>query len=214
MSKIAVFQEEQNIHVDGKIGPETFRQFMSTFKLTSIQCAHFLGQLHHETGGFTKDTESLNYSVLGLRSTFAYYKNRPKEASEDGRTWHKKADQETIANKVYWDKNRTIPHQLGNIAWGDGWKYRGRGAIQLTGLWNYTEFGEWVEDFLVVDQPNLVVSEYYWHSALWYFEKRNIWKRVTGVSIKEIEIVTKLINGGLNGLEERINLTRMYNKIS
>lgn len=213
MKKIIEFQIKENIHNDGVIGQQTFGQFMSTFELTPIQCAHFLGQLHHETGGFTKDTESLNYSVFGLKNTFSYYKNRPTEAQEDGRTWYKKAEQETIANKVYWDINRSSAFKLGNTEWGHGWLFRGRGAIQLTGQWNYQEFADWKEDQKIVFHPNLVATKYYWDSALWYFEKRNIWRKMEGVDIKHIESVTKAINGGLNGFDDRLKWTRYYAKL-
>src|SRR5690606_38536825 len=151
---------------------------------------------------FKRDTESMDYSVSGLKSTFSYYKNRPKEAQEDGRTWYKKADQETIANKVYWDKNRSKVYKLCNAEWGDGWSYRGRGSVQLTGLWNYQEFADWLENQSIINNPELVATKYYWQSALWYFEKRNVWSKMKGVSIKDIEAVTKAINGGLNGFDD------------
>lgn len=213
MKKIFEFQTNNYIHADGIIGKQTFAMFMEVFEMTEIQCAHFLGQLHHETGGFKRDTESMDYSVSGLKSTFFYYKNRPKEAQEDGRTWYKKADQETIANKVYWDKNRSDVYRLGNVEWGDGWAYRGRGSVQLTGLWNYQEFADWLENQTIINNTELVATKYYWQSALWYFEKRNVWQKMKDVSIKSVESVTRAINGGLNGFDDRVLYTKKYAKI-
>jgi len=205
------FQIKNDLYIDGIIGKQTVKKMGDVFGIYNNNLAHFLGQFHHETAGFTKHTESLNYSVARLQATFPYYRNRPKEAQEDGRTWYKKADQETIANKVYWDKNRSSAYRLGNENWGDGWKYRGRG-FQLTGKWNYEGFSE-DNGVDAVLWPEIVAGEYFWESGLWFCRKRNVFRHTGAVTINSITEVTKLINGGTNGLEDRIKWTRYYESI-
>lgn len=202
------FQIQHDLYIDGIIGKNTVAKMGEVFGIYHNNLAHFLGQFHHETAGFTKHTESLNYAVSGLQATFSYYRNRPKEAQEDGRTWYKKADQETIANKVYWDKNRSASYRLGNENWGDGWKYRGRG-FQLTGKWNYDGFSE-EYGVDVVNNPEMVASTWFWESGLWFFRKKNIFRETGTITIAGITAVTKRVNGGTNGLEERIKWTRYY----
>lgn len=210
MKKIVEFQAEKGLHPDGIIGRNTLNKFKETLLLSNVQLAHFLGQLHHETGGFKHDTENLNYTVQGLINTFSYYQRNVSEAKSDGRTWYRKANQETIANKVYWDENRSRSHWLGNKNWGDGWKYRGRGAIQLTGYYNYEAFAIWMGDWDILDHPDKVAKEHYWMSAIYFFNQKELWGIAKDVSIKTISEVTKKINGGYNGLQDRIRYTQYY----
>lgn len=202
------FQIQHDLYIDGIIGRQTVAKMGEVFGIYNNNIAHFLGQFHHESKGFTATHENLNYAVAGLQATFSYYRNRPKEAQEDGRTWYKKADQETIANKVYWDKNRSASYRLGNENWGDGWKYRGRG-FQLTGKWNYEGFSE---EYGVdaINSPEIVSGSMFWESGLWFCRKRNVFRHTGVVTIESITAVTKIVNGGTNGLEDRIKLTRHY----
>lgn len=211
MKKIIEFQKSEGLVPDGLIGINTLNKFKNKLLLSNIQLANFLGQLTHETNGFKSDTESLNYSVNGLINTFGYYRNHRNEAYNDGRIYLiKKANQEVIANKVYWDENRTPSHKLGNKNWGDGWKYRGRGAIQLTGYYNYSRFAIWQGDLDIIDNPDLVASKYYWESAIFFFNSNKLWSKCNDVSINSITSLARAINGGINGLEERIVKTRYY----
>lgn len=213
MKKIIEFQESQGLVPDGIIGIKTLLKMKAVFLIfTDIQLANFMGQLHHETSGFTKDTESFNYSVQGLKNTFSFYRRFPNLAWEHGRTWIKKADQEAIANNVYYDGNRDRKYKLGNTSWGDGWKFRGRGAIMVTGKTNYIEFGKYLGVFLV-NFPEDVATKYYWKSALWYFDTRKLWGIANSINVKSITELTKRINGGLNGLEDRIKWTKHYYQI-
>ena len=213
MRKIIEFQENEGLAPDGLVGIKTLSKFKERFLLSNIQLANFLGQLHHETGGFKYDTESLNYSVQGLIDTFSYYQKNRNEASNDGRTWFRKANQETIANKVYWDENRSPSHYLGNKKWGDGWKYRGRGAIQLTGYYNYQRFAIWQGDLNIQDNPEEVASKYYWESAIFFFNSNKLWNYCNDISLDSIRRLTRRINGGFNGFEDRAKMTRHYYKI-
>lgn len=209
MKKIIEFQKESGLAADGIIGAMTLNALGNRLGLSKIRLSNFMGQLHHETGGFKYDTESLNYSVTGLKKTFSYYRSHPMEAWADGRSLIHKADQETIANKVYWDNNRERSHWLGNKSWGDGWKFRGRGAIQITGRYNYADFQNYVGYDLML-YPDKVATDLYWESALWFFEKKSLWKLADSSTIKSITQLTKAINGGLNGIDDRIRMTRYY----
>lgn len=102
--------------------------------------AYILATAYHEVGGkMQPDTESLNYDVAGLLKTFSRERISSADAQKYGRTATRAANQEAIANIVYggdWGRKN-----LGNLKWGDGWRYRGRGLPQTTGLSNYTKFG-------------------------------------------------------------------------
>jgi putative chitinase len=212
MKKIKEFQQEYGLVSDGIIGPITLRAMQSKIGVSDVQIANFMGQLHHETGGFKHDTESLNYSATGLISTFSYYRSHKMEAWKDGRTLLHKADQETIANKVYWDVNRSSGYLLGNKLWGDGWKYRGRGAIMITGKYNYRGFNNWI-GYGVLENPEIASTELYWESAMWYFEKNKLWGLSEKMTFKSMSDLTRGIQGGLRGLDERIRMTRYYAKM-
>ena len=113
---------------------------------------------------------------------------------------------ERIANKVYADR-------LGNgdEASGDGWLFRGRGAIQLTGRFNYQKFSVYVDDFSIMRDPDPVADKYAFNSAMFFFRESKVWDLCDGgLHDDDIKQVTKKINGGYNGLDERIELTRKY----
>jgi len=147
----------------------------------------FLAQVMHESGGFKFLSENLNYSAAALMRTWGsrFPDNDTAEKFEH--------NPEKIANKVY-------SGRMGNIEEGDGWKYRGRGLIQLTGRENYANFGHNVGvDFL--SNPDLLTTpEYATLSAGWYWNKRNLNELADKM---DVEGITKKINGGVNGLEDR-----------
>jgi len=213
MKKIKEFQKEYNLVADGILGYNTISKFKQVYNLNNFQVAHFLGQLHHETAGFTRDTESLNYSPTGLINTFSYYRNRKTEAYIDGRTYLSKANQKAIANKVYADQNRSEAYKLGNTQSNDGWNFIGRGAIQLTGYNNYASFGEWMYNFEILFRPELVATKYYWKSAIFFFETNNIWSLCNNVSEAKINSVTRKINKSTNSYKERVKLVQKYYSI-
>lgn len=213
-NKIVEFQKNNGLVADGIIGRNTMNKMMDVFKIDSIEStAHFVGQLAHETANFKKSVESLNYSVSGLISTFSFMRKNPLYAKKYGRiNGVQKADQVAIANLVYDDANRSPKYKLGNVEPGDGWKFRGRGAIMITGRNNYEAFFKWLG--LCVDtDPDLVESKYYWETALWFFEKNKVWWHTNAVTFFNCKMVTKIINGGDNGLSHRWNLTEQYYSI-
>ena len=116
--------------------------------------------------------------------------------------------QEMIANMVYGGRMGN-----GDKNSGDGWRYKGRGFIQLTGKINYKAFGDYIGVNVCAD-PNLIAIKYPLSSAAWYFEKRKIWQVCDeGIDIETIKKVTKLVNGGYNGLEDRISKTNIFYKL-
>jgi len=159
---------------------------------TSIRLTHFLSQCAHESGGFKLIMENLNYSTKGLLTIFPKYF---KDASL-AETYNRKP--EKIASRVYGNRMGN-----GDESTGDGWRYRGRGYIQLTGKGNYIEFDSFVEDD-IIKNSDLVATKYPLLSAAWFFNKNGI-NIVSdrGAEVEVVKSVTKKVNGGFNGLQDR-----------
>lgn len=182
---------------------EQIPQITEKFGLNSpIRLAHFLSQCAHESGNFKAVTENLNYSSKGLRSIFGKY------FKDDASTKGFERKPEKIANKVYASRMGN-----GDEASGEGWKFRGRGYIQLTGKDNYIQFDKAVEDDILAN-PDLVATKYPLMSAAFFFEKNNLWKICDGGADKEDVIaLTKRINGGTHGLEDRLAKFNVFNSL-
>lgn len=192
-------QEKIGAKADGSFGPATLKAAMAYFKMSPERAAHFFGQTSHETGGFNIFTENLNYSASGLQTIFGKY--FPGNLEESYARQPVK-----IASRVYADRMGN-----GNEASQDGWKFRGRGALQTTGKNNYKEFSEYLKKPEILTNPDLVATLYAFESALFFFEKNNVWKLTDkGVNDATILSVTKAINGGTHGLEDRSSLTKRY----
>jgi len=173
---------------------------MEKFEITSnLRLAHFLAQCSHESGDFRLVNENLNYSARGLRATFPKYFPTDEIAKQFER------QPEKIANRVY---NSRMGN--GNESSGDGWSFRGRGYIQLTGKSNYKEFSDFIgED--CVENPDLVANKYPLTSAGFFFNKNNLWLICDrGDTNEVVTSVTKRVNGGTNGLEDRIAKFKKY----
>lgn len=156
---------------------------------TPIVQAHFLSQISHESGKFRFTSENLNYSADGLMKIFGKYFMSPSFANEYAR------NPEKIANRVYGNRMGN-----GDEASRDGWRYRGRGLIQLTGKDNYTAFSKFMEDPEILENPDKVAEpEYAALSAAWFFKTR-VYATAEAGTVKD---VTKKINGGTIGLEDR-----------
>ena len=166
---------------------------------TPLRLAHFLAQCGHESGGFKVVKENLNYGAKGLRSIFGKY--FPTDAL--ALAYERKP--EKIANKVY--ANRMLN---GDEASGDGYKFCGRGYIQLTGKENYTNFGKAIGVDLTAT-PDLVATQYPLLSAAWFFHKNGLHKLSdTGATEAAVTSVTKRVNGGVIGLADRIKHFNEY----
>jgi putative chitinase len=184
---------------DGAFGPKTMKAAMEFYKLSAVRAAHFFGQTSHETGEFKTFSENLNYSAAGLKKIFKKYFN-------DLTALAYARNPEKIANKVYGDRMGN-----GNEASGDGWKFRGRGALQLTGKSNYEAFAKYLGKPEIMDKPEMVADEYAFESAMFFFDKNKLWDICDrGVNEDSMLKLTKRINGGTNGLEHRKALTIKY----
>ena len=170
----------------------SFNQWYEVFKInTPLRIAAYLSQVLYESAFLSAKTENLNYSVDGLLKTFPKYFKTKAEAEIYARK------PEKIANKVYASR-----YGNGNEASGDGWRYRGRGLIQLTFRSNYEEFSKYdlcTKD--VVINPD-AVAKYPLDqvAAMWYWEKKKINEPADRGNITE---VTKRVNGGSNGIAQR-----------
>lgn len=168
---------------------------------TVLRLAHFLSQAGHESGGFKVVTENLNYGAAGLQSIFKKYFT-PESAKEYERK------PEKIANIVYANRMGN-----GNQASGEGYKFRGRGFIQLTGKDNYSAFDKIVPEDILAN-PDLVATQYPLLSAAWYWNSRNINAVADqGATDDVVTKVTKLVNGGTIGLPDRIKHFTEYNNL-
>jgi putative chitinase len=166
---------------------------------TPLRVAHFLAQCGHESGGFRVTQENLNYSAKGLNGIFRKYFPTEAAAASYARQPQK------IANKVY--ANRMAN---GSEASGDGYKFRGRGYIQLTGRDNYTQFGKAI-GVDIPNNPDLVSSKYALASAAWFWSKNGLNKLAdNGASDTAVTSITKRVNGGTIGLADRIKHFKEY----
>ena len=168
---------------------------------TPLRLAHFLAQCGHESGGFKAVSENLNYGAAGLQSIFKKY-----FTAESAKEYQRKP--EKIANIVYANRMGN-----GNQASGEGYKFRGRGFIQLTGKENYTSFDKVVEDDIIAN-PELVATKYPLLSAAWFFHKNGLHKIADeGATDAVVTKVTKRVNGGTIGLPDRIKHFNEYNNL-
>jgi putative chitinase len=192
-------QERAGVAADGAFGPGTMKAGMALLKLTPVRAAHFFAQTAHETGGFKAFSENLNYSASGLQGIFGKYFPGTLEESYA-------RNPEKIANRVYADRMGN-----GNEASGDGWKYRGRGALQLTGKANYKAFADYLGKQEIMETPDLVATTYAFESAMFFFDKNKLWSICDqGVNDAAILALTKRINGGTHGLDDRMAKTKKY----
>jgi putative chitinase len=176
--------------------PDTAAKFQIN---TPLRLAHFLAQCGHESGGFRVTQENLNYSAKGLMGIFKKY--FPTEAIANA---YQRQPQK-IANKVYANRMSN-----GDEASGDGFKFRGRGYIQLTGRANYTSFGKSIgED--IASNPDVVSGKYALLSAAWFWSNNGLNKLADGGATDAVvTTITKRVNGGTIGLPDRIKHFKEY----
>lgn len=201
LGPLASLQTKCGIAADGKWGPGTYKAAKDYFKLTNNQAAHFFGQCAHESGNFKVFSENLNYSADGLNKIFPKYFMK---AGRNAALYARKP--EKIANVVYSNRMGN-----GNEASGDGWKYRGRGPIQLTGKSNYQAFADHIGRPDVMTNPDIVAGELAFESALFFFQKNGLFAIADkGVTDAVITQITKRVNGGTHGLDDRIVKTKKF----
>jgi len=175
--------------------PETAKKFNIT---NNLRLAHFLSQCGHESGNFKAVSENLNYSADGLKKIFGKY--FPGNLNESYAR-----QPEKIASRVYASRMGN-----GDESSKEGFKFRGRGYIQLTGKANYTNFTKFIgED--CVSNPDLVATKYPLASAAFFFDSNKLWSICDkGADDATVTAVTKRVNGGTIGLADRIKHFKEY----
>lgn len=168
---------------------------------TPLRAAHYLSQVFHESACLKHTEENLNYSVDGLLRTFPKYFRTRQEAEAYARK------PEKIANRVYANRMGN-----GSEASGDGWKYRGRGFIMTTGKDNYRLYAksDWCVGDLMANPEWLASSPGDQKSSMFFWQRNNCNRYADRDDVKGL---TKKINGGYNGLEQRKDLLSRFKKV-
>jgi len=189
-------QDKIGVGADGSFGPNTAKAIAKHYELSPERAAHLLGQSSHESGGFKVCKENLNYSWEGLMKTWPTRFKTEDEAKK----YHR--DPAKIAGKVYLRKS------LGNLSVSDAQNFIGRGFLQCTGKANYRLFASEMGVPDVMTDPSLVEEEYAFETALWFFRKNKLFPIADeGVNEDVIRRITKKVNGGYHGIEDRIDQT-------
>lgn len=204
------FQKSLGLTADGIVGRNTARAIMEFYKIQNItQAAHFIGQMAHESGNFKIKRENMNYSAKRLIQVwpgrFKLPNGKPNQLA-----LQMAFNPVALANYVYDDANRTKNYKLGNTQPGDGWRFRGNAALQLTGRWLHQGFSDYVKDLEIMINPDVVWQKYYIESAKWEFDKSNLWKYTGGISLKHTRELTKRIQGGYLDADKRYQITLKY----
>ena len=184
---------------------ESMNNVFPTYDInTPHRIAAFLAQCGHESGGWTVFEENLNYSAQGLNGIFKKYFPTIESAQPYARK------PEMIANKVYGGRMGN-----GDESTKEGFKFRGRGYIQLTGKSNYTNFTKFIGEDCIAN-PDLVATKYPLASAAFFFDSNKLWSICDkGADDATVTAVTKRVNGGIIGLPDRIkHFKEYYNLLS
>ena len=188
-------QERCGVTADGAFGPNTARAIAKHYDLSPNRAAHLLGQASHESAGFTITKENLYYSTP--ERIQAIWPSR-FETIADAEPYAK--NPKALADKVYGGRG-------GNN--GEGYKWRGRGFIQLTFRDSYRSFASDMRVPEVMEDPSLVEAEYAFESAYWFFDKNGLFRMAdNGIGTDNIKAITKRVNGGYHGLDDRIAQTQ------
>lgn len=167
-----------------------------------LRLAHFLAQIAHESGNFQFMSENLNYSSDSLLRVFPKY-------------FKDKATADRYARKPEMIGSRVYANRMGNgdEASKEGFKFRGRGYLQLTGKENYKAFSDFIGEDCVAN-PDLVATKYPMDSAIWFFDRNKLWDICDrGAGDDVVTSVTKRVNGGTHGLVDRINKFKTFNSL-
>ena len=192
-------QEKIGVKADGVFGPGTLKAAAAYYKMTPERAAHFFGQTAHETGNYAIFSENLNYSTDGLKKIFGKY--FPDNLAESYAR-----QPEKIASRVYANRMGN-----GNEATKEGFLFRGRGALQTTGKDNYKQLSEHLKKPEIITNPDLVATDFSFESAIFFFDKNKLWDIADkGVNTDTILSMTKRVNGGTHGLDDRTVKTNQF----
>lgn len=195
---LKMLQKKCGVTPDGAFGPNTARAIAEHYGLNANRGAHLLGQAAHESGNFMISEENLNYRAETMCRVWPSRFKSEADAEPYAR------NPEKLANKVYSGRMGN-----GSEASGDGWKYAGKGFIQLTGKDNVRAFAEHIWRDSLVDDPSPIADELAMDSAIFFFEKNGLFNMADkGVTDSIIKSITKRVNGGYHGLEDRMDKTK------
>ena len=216
MTPVQLFQLNNGLKPDNDLGTKTAKAFKAFYGIaTNEACAHFLGQMAHESGNFTKGRENTNYSAQQMANTWPYRyavdpKAKPKVPNALAYQLHRKPV--AVANNCYANRMGN-----GDEASGDGWKNRGAGPLQITGADNIKAFADSVQNPCIIKNPDLIVSDYYFESALFFFNQNNLWRYTKTVNDASILTLSRAINIGdanskqiPHGMKDRREKTYSY----
>ena len=181
--------------LETKIPATPYQYLVNSKNLSNItnvtRLAHFLSQVAHESGNFKLVYENLRYSAAGLLKIFPKYFPTQELANRYA------MQPQYIGNRVYANRMGN-----GNEASGEGYLFRGRGYLQLTGKSNYQLFSQYVNENCVAN-PDLVATKYPMDSALWYFDRNKLWTLCDANTTEAVTSITRRVNGGTHGLADR-----------
>lgn len=205
MEQVKKLQRVLGVDPDGDFGPKTAKAYKEYLNLDFSEAVHFLAQSMHESQGFKKFEENLNYSAKRLLEVFPKYFDEI-QAKYAGN------NPEAIGNKVYADRMGN-----GSVYTGDGYKHRGFGAIHLTGKNNQYKFADHVGDQRIKQNPKLIAEEYAFKASEWFFDENKIWRYCGSMETEFVMKVSRAVNlgnalstGKVNGLQDRL---KCYEKV-
>lgn len=195
---LKMLQKKCGVTPDGVFGPNTARAIAEHYGLNANRGAHLLGQAAHESMNFLVSEENLNYRAETMCRVW------PSRFASEAEAAPYAMNPQKLANKVYSGRMGN-----GSEASGDGWKYAGKGFIQLTGKDNVRAFAEHIGRDSLVDDPSPIADELAMDSAIFFFEKNGLFRIADeGVNNDTIKRITRKINGGTHGLDDRIDRTK------
>ena len=194
---LKILQAKCGVAADGAFGPNTARAIADHYKLSPKRGAHLLGQAAHESGNFMVSEENLNYRASTMCRVW------PSRFASEAEAAPYAMNPQKLANKVY-------NGRMGNAAGSnDGFKFAGKGFIQLTGKDNVRAFAEHIGRDSLVDDPSPIATELAMDSAIFFFEKNGLFGVADeGVNDDVIKKITRRVNGGYHGLDDRIEKTK------
>ena len=195
---LKLLQAKCGVEPDGAYGPNTARAIADRYKLSPKRGAHLLGQAAHESANFMVSEENLNYRASTMCRVW------PSRFATEVDAAPYAMNPEKLANKVYSSRMGNGPESS-----GDGWLFAGKGFIQLTGKNNVREFAEHIGRDGLVNDPSPIATELAMDSAIFFFEKNGLFGIADkGVNNSIIKSITKRVNGGYHGLDDRIEKTK------
>lgn len=194
---LKILQAKCGVTADGAFGPNTARAIADHYKLSPKRGAHLLGQAAHESGNFMISEENLNYRASTMCRVW------PSRFASEAEAAPYAMNPQKLANKVY---NGRMGNKIGS---NDGWLFAGKGFIQLTGKDNVRAFAEHIGRDSLVDDPSPIATELAMDSAIFFFEKNGLFDVADeGVNDDVIKKITRRVNGGYHGLDDRIEKTK------